>query len=175
MFQNCLIKVFYASVVVQALCVVQAKPKMAIQTALFILTITVNVVKHPNFINTLLSLIFAKEQPKDLHDSLNRKEIYRSRLYQEIFKFIPVSRFSYLQIFSSFAYDKTTFSSFLEKQAPKFIQDEVNSFAEDIDPVDGVFNNLSDTMKQSVRQDQDIYYELLGIKGLFTTPTTEDL
>lgn len=46
--------------------------------------------------NTLMGLVFREEMEESLNEYLVKKDVVRSRLYTEIFKFIPVNRFSYL-------------------------------------------------------------------------------
>jgi hypothetical protein len=70
MLTNSLIRVFFAPVVVQSLAVFELKPKMGLQTCLFVLTQTMQAVKFPEFQNELVLLILGNQISSKTHKFL---------------------------------------------------------------------------------------------------------
>lgn len=76
MLTRALIRVFYAPVVVQSLCVLEiAKPKMSIQVCLFVLTCSLALIKEQTLIEEIIGLMFKSHLEKELSDCLKQKDL----------------------------------------------------------------------------------------------------
>lgn len=85
MLTQALLKILYMPVVLQSLCVLHLKPKMQIQTCIYILTQTLLVVKYKPLTDEILRLMLCKSTSKEFAAFLSEKDLYKPFLYSEKF------------------------------------------------------------------------------------------
>ena len=70
MLTNALLKVLYVPVVLQSLCVLEMKPKLQIQTCIYLLTQSLLVLKHEPLVEAMIALTMSTEITKEFKDYL---------------------------------------------------------------------------------------------------------
>jgi hypothetical protein len=70
MITNALLKVLYVPVVLQSLCVLEMKPKLQIQTCIYLLTQSLLVLKHEPLVEAMIALTMSTEITKEFKDYL---------------------------------------------------------------------------------------------------------
>jgi len=70
MLTSALLKVLYVPVVLQSLCVFEMKPKLQIQTCIYLLTQSLLVLKHAPLVEAMISLTMSTEITKEFKDYL---------------------------------------------------------------------------------------------------------
>lgn len=76
MMTDCLIKILYVPVVLQSLCNFAIKPKMAIQTALFLLFNSIMNIKDQKLNSWLVELCMGTQMSQEMKDLMNQKDLY---------------------------------------------------------------------------------------------------
>lgn len=87
-------------------------------------------------------------------------------LYSEAFRYKSQARSTKLQLFAAFAQDTQSFKTYLTIAGPEFLKAEVAK-AGDQDPVEYLYESLSERDKAKLATDQTLVLKVLGIQGIY--------
>lgn len=104
MMTDCLLKILYVPVVLQSLCDFTIKPKMQIQTALFVLSQSIINIKDEVMSRHLIELSMGNQISAEFKSLLGKKDLYTSPLYSNEFKHTHSHDFSNLRVGCAFGY-----------------------------------------------------------------------
>ena len=117
MMTDCLLKILYVPVVLQSLCDFTVKPKLQIQTALFLLTQSIMNIKDEVMSKHLIELSMGNQISSEFKTLLTKKDLYSSPLYSSQFKHTHSHEFTNLRIGCAFGYQsREMFDTYLHSQ-----------------------------------------------------------
>ena len=103
MMTDCLMEILYLPVVFQSLCNFTIKPKLQIQTALFLLSQSISAIKDEKLSGLLLQLTFGDQISQHNLKVMSEKELFSSPLYASSFQHTHTRKYSELQLGCAFA------------------------------------------------------------------------
>jgi len=165
MLTSSLMQIFFTPVVVQSLTVFKIKPKLGIQICLYVLTMTLQVIKCPLLQNQLVSLLLGSKLSRQNSELLNQPVLFQSQLYSD--KFTNTNHNKLLQIYCAYAQSSKSFETYLVKASPEWLKKEIKQ-ANSSNNSEHFYNLLSETDKVKLEGEQTYTNNVLGIRGMYS-------